>query len=251
MKSKILCALLCSATASFAHFGVILPSDDVIEDDSKNKLNLVYEFTHPFEQNRMNLELPNVAEVWINGEKKPFLESLKEQKDGENAFYSAEFEVKEPGVYRFYFDPKPYFEPAEEKFIRHITQTMVDAYGYGEGWDEPIGLKAEIVPLTRPFGLYNGNTFCGTVLYKNAPAAGVEVEVEHYNKSGFKAPSEEHITQVVKTNKNGEFCFAMPQAGYWGFAALMDDDEEVEKEGKKYPVELGAVLWVQTKDYEK
>ncbi|MDA3055226.1 MULTISPECIES: DUF4198 domain-containing protein [unclassified Campylobacter] len=251
MKFKILSLLTCAATASFAHFGVVLADSDTIEDESKNKLNLVYEFTHPFEQNRMNLEIPNVAEIWINGEKKPFLQNLKAQKEGENAYFTAEFEVKEPGVYQFYFDPKPYFEPAEGKFIRHQSKTIIDAYGYGEGWDEPVGLKAEIVPLTRPFGLYAGNSFCGTVLYKNTPAKGVEVEVEYYNKSALKAPSEDHITQVVKTNANGEFCFTMPLSGHWGFAALIDDDEKIAHEGKEYGVELGAVLWVQTKDYEK
>ena len=43
----------------------------------------------------------------------------------------------------------------------------------------------------------------------------------------------------------------MPVSGWWGFAALIDDDETIEKDGKKYPVELGAVIWVEAKDYLK
>ena len=249
--NKILFASLLCATSVFAHFGVILPSESVVEDEAKSKLNLKLEFTHPFEQNLMNLEKPNAFEAVVNGEKKSILETLKEQKNGENSSYTAEFDAKEPGMYQFYFDPKPYFEPAEEKFIRHITKTIVDAYGYGEGWDEPVGAKAEIIPLTRPFGLYAGNSFSAKVLYKGKPAADTEVEVEFYNTKNLKAPSEDHITQVVKTNANGEFSFVMPLAGWWGFAALIDDDEEIEKDGKKYPVELGGVIWVETKDYLK
>ena len=53
-----------------------------------------------------------------------------------------------------------------------------------------------------------------------------------------------YITQVVKADKNGVFHVALPQEGWWGFAALMDDDEKIKKDGKSYAVELGAVLWL-------
>ncbi len=75
------------------------------------------------------------------------------------------------------------------------------------------------------------------------------VEVEYYNTKGLKAPSEDFITQEVKTNELGEFSFAMPLAGWWGFSALIDDDETIKKDGKTYPVELGGVIWVETKEY--
>lgn len=55
-------------------------------------------------------------------------------------------------------EPKPYFEPAEDCYIIHYTKTVVSAFGL-EGWDRELGLKTEIVPLTRPFGLYAGNVF--------------------------------------------------------------------------------------------
>ena len=79
--------------------------------------------------------------------------------------YSQKF--KEIGDYQFFVDPKPYFEPSEGKFIHHITKVIIDAYHAGEGWDIPIGLKAEIVPLTRPYGLYKGNIFSGTYIKEN------------------------------------------------------------------------------------
>ncbi len=40
----------------------------------------------------------------------------------------------------------------------------------------PIGLKYEIVPLTKPFGLYTGNIFQGVVLKDGKPQANVKVE---------------------------------------------------------------------------
>ena len=95
------------------------------------------------------------------------------------------------------------------------------AFGAEEGWDEEVGLKAEIVPLTRPFGLYAGNVFQGVVKFKGKPVANVDVEVEFWNADKkVTAPNEYFFTQVVKTDKNGVFTFAVPKAGWWGFSAL-------------------------------
>lgn len=231
-----------------AHFQMLLPSKAVIEDQKDAKVHLTYKFSHPFEGQMMNMVKPSEAGVFFNGKKHDLLSSLNEKKDGSLSYWESDYKIKEPNVYQFYVDPKPYFEPAEDKFIRHQTKVIVDAFDSGEGWDEPIGLKAEIIPYTRPYGLYAGNIFTGKVLYKGKPAKNVEVEVEIYNTKGYQAPTSAHITQVVKTDENGVFSFAMPKSGWWGFAALIDDDVQISKDGKKYPVELGAVLWVKCED---
>lgn len=243
LKTFVLSGLMASSV--FAHFGVVMAEKSADE----NEINLTYSFMHPFEQEFMNLEKPNVIAVFDN-EKTTNLENLNVKKSGENGYFTANYKVEKPNVYQFFMEPKPYFEPAEEKFIKHITKTIVNTHGFGDGWDKKIGVKAEIIPLTRPFGLYNGNIFSGIVLYKGKPASEVEVEIELYNDKGLKAPSEDHITQVVKTDKDGKFSFVMPKSGWWGFAALIDDDETIEKDGKKYPIELGAVLWVKVEEYK-
>lgn len=249
--SKIAAVLLASASMSLAHFGVVMPSTNVIEDENAAKLEITYKFTHPFEQMMMNMAKPREAGVFINGKKTDLLPKLKEQKEGENAYWKGEFEAKEPAMYVFYADPQGYFEPSEEKFIRHITKSVVNAYGYGDGWGEPVGLKAEIVPLTRPYALYAGMSFRGRVLYKGKPAKNVVVEVEYMNEGKkLSAPSEDHITLEVRTNELGEFSFAMPRAGWWGFSAIMDDDEKMSKDGKEYPVEIGGVIWVKADEFK-
>jgi len=248
MRIKTLLLAL-SCTFLYGHFGMVIPSDSSVENSGN--LALEFKFGHPFENEIMNLSRPNEAAVVKNSEKIALLDKLQEKKEGENAYFSLDFEISEPSVYHFFMDPKPYFEPSEDRFIRHLTKTIVNAFGYGEGWDEPIGLKAEIVPQTRPFGLYAGNLFAAKVLYKGKPLKNAIVEVEYLNKNALKAPSEDHITQEIKTNENGEFAFVMPIAGWWGFAALVEDDEHLEFEGKTYPIELGAVIWVETKEYQK
>lgn len=71
----------------------------------------------------------------------------------------------------------------------------------------------------------------------------VEVEVELYNEFDLKAPTSSHITQSIKTDKNGVFSFVMNHKGWWGFAALIEEGEK-ELNGKKYPIENGALLWL-------
>lgn len=236
------------ASMAYAHFGMVIPSASSTDSD---KISLTYKFAHPFEGTLMDIPLPKSAGVLINGKKSDMLKTLKEQKQNNMRFYNANYNIKEPAVHIFYVDLEPYFEPNEQIFIHHTAKSVVDAYGAGDGWDQSVGLKAEIVPLTRPFGLYAGNNFSGVVMYKGKPAADVIVEVEYLNDKGLKAPSEDHITQEIKTNKRGEFSFTMPLAGWWGFCALLSDDEKIKKDGKTYGVELGAIIWVETKDYQK
>jgi cobalt/nickel transport protein len=142
--------------------------------------------------------------------------------------------------------PSPYWEPAEDLSIIHYTKTIIPAFGDDEGWDKPVGLPAEIVPLLRPFGNYSGNSFTGQVLLGAKPAPGAEVEVEFYNRNGIlKAASDYHVTQLVKADQNGVFTFTCPQAGWWGFAALSEADYTLKNpEGKEKGVEIGAVLWI-------
>ena len=54
------------------------------------------------------------------------------------------------------------------------------------------------------------------------------------------------ITQVIKADANGVFTYSMPKAGWWGFAALNEDEKKIKHNGKMYPVEIGAVIWVKT-----
>jgi len=235
---KILLALSVFIYAN-AHFLALIPStDNVVE---KKDANLQFEamFIHPFEQSGMNMEKPKG--FYVNSIKNP-LAVNEIKKFGEKA-WSSNFEIKKPAVYQFFVQPELYFEEAEEVFISHVPKVIISAFGVEDGWDEPIGLKYEIVPLTKPFALYAGNIFQGQVLKDGKALANVQVEVELYNEFGLKAPTDSHITQSVKTDENGVFSFVMNHKGWWGFAALIEEGEK-EFKGKKYPIENGALLWL-------
>lgn len=202
----------------------------------------------------MNMARPVHFGVMHGKEKQDLLGSVqaKQRKDVEGkgmATFTAKYEVKKPGDYLFYVEPQPYWEPSEEKYIVHYTKAVVNGYGMEEGWDAEVGLKAEIVPLTRPYGLWAGNVFQGVVKVDGKAVPNAEVEVEYYNVDNkIKAPAGPMVTQVIKADANGVFTYAMPKAGWWGFAALTEGDKKMMHEDKEVPVEIGAVLWIKTRD---
>lgn len=232
----------------WAHFQVIMPDKNIVTANGEKKIELSILFTHPFEQHSMNMEKPVRFGVKVRSETTDLLGSLNEvkTKDGLKS-WKASYTVKRPGDHVFFVEPVPYWEPAEDKYIIHYTKTVVNAFGMEEGWDEPVGLRAEILPLTRPYGLWAGNVFQGKVVVDGKSLAGADVEVEFFNDKGdVKAPADAYVTQVVRTDENGVFTYAMPWEGWWGFAALADAPESMKApDGKTdVAVELGAILWV-------
>jgi cobalt/nickel transport protein len=245
----VLAAAFMLAPVAAGHFAMIIPSTDVVCKDDPKEIALLLQFTHPFEGGpQMQMDKPEKFGVVIGNQVTDLLATLKEKKlDGKSAWETS-YKVTKPGDYIFFVHPKPYWEPAEDKFIVHVTKVIVDALGAEQGWDQPIaktaGLPAEIVPLSRPYSLYAGNIFTGQVFRGSEAVPNVEVEVEWWGKGKSKAPTDSHVCQVVKTDKNGVFSFAMPKPGWWGFSAIMEAPEPIKHEGKDKKVELGAVIWV-------
>jgi len=241
----ILSTLLCFPDGqAFAHFGMLIPDQHIIQQEKKDT-TLTLAFSHPFENIGMDLIQPRKFTVTANGTTTDLSSTLKETTFMEHKGWESLFNFNRPGVYQFVMEPTPYWEPAEDVSIIHYTKTIIPAFGDDEGWNEPVGLPTEIVPLLRPFGNYAGNSFSGQVLIKGTPAPGAEVEVEFYNKGNTLHPrSDYHITQVIKADEDGIFTFTCPLAGWWGFAALSEAEYTLkDPEGKEKGVELGAVLW--------
>lgn len=249
MKRTVLLSLalvFCLAGPALAHFGMVIPSSSTVDDKKEAALNLSLSFSHPMEAVGMPLDKPTSFKAYADGEAEDLLPVLKPAKVMDHQAWSAAFTVRKPGVYQFVMEPAPYWEPAEDCFIIHYTKTCVAAFGEEEGWDEPLGLKTEIVPLTRPFGNYSGNVFQGRVLLDGKPVPGAMVEVECYNRDGKRvAPNEYMVTQVVKADEGGVFTYGVPFAGWWGFAALNTAAEKMNHQGSPKSVELGAVLWTE------
>jgi cobalt/nickel transport protein len=193
---------------------------------------------------------PKQFGVLVGGKKTDLTAALKDKKiDGKTA-YTASYKLAKPGDHVFFVEPAPYWEPAEQKLIVHYTKVVVNGMDSGQGWDAAVGFPIEIEPLVRPYGLWTGNCFRGVVKKAGKPLAFAEIEVEYYNSEGkVKPPADAFLTQVIKADANGTFCYTMPRAGWWAFAALIDGDEKMKgPDGKMVDVELGGLIWVRTVD---
>jgi len=239
--------LIALSAPALAHFQEILPSEDVLPDGGKVTVDLV--FTHPMERGpTMDMVRPErVGVATANGVEDLSGTLVETPVDGKQA-WRFERDIAEPGAQVLFVEPKPYWEPAENKYIVHYAKVVVDGYASGEGWDRLVGLPVEIEPLVRPTGIWTGNLFRGVVLKDGQPVPRAEIEVEWVNDGSVTPPNEAFITQVIKADDMGVFSYAMPRAGWWGFAALVDGPEAQSPDGKPASTELGALMWVKATD---
>ncbi|MFN3891848.1 MAG: DUF4198 domain-containing protein [Beijerinckiaceae bacterium] len=233
-----------AATGAQAHFQQIIPSADVAEPGQTVGIELV--FTHPMERGPvMEMKKPRRFGALVDGKFQDLSGTLKSARRQDKTIWTSSWKPAQPGVGIFYVEPEPYWEPAEGKYIVHHAKVVVDAGATGKDWDAMVGAPVEIEPLVRPTGLWAGNLFQGIVRKNGKPVPFAEVEVEFMNDGSVKPPNDAFVTQVIKADGNGVFTYAMPRAGWWGFAALIEGDEKMKSpSGEDAPVELGALIWV-------
>lgn len=233
---------------AWAHFQEIIPSADVLPEGGSVTVEMV--FTHPVEGGpTMKMVAPAKMGVLTDGTVTDLLPDLKETPVNGKTAWTVTRDLDKPGASIFFVEPKPYWEPSENKYIVHYSKVVVDSYASGEGWDEMVGLPVEIQPLVRPTGLWTGNEFRGVVLKHGKPAPFAEIEVEFINDGSVTPPNDAFVTQVIKADAAGTFSYAMPRAGWWGFAALLEGDQPMKSpDGKDVTVEEGALMWVKATD---
>ena len=237
----------------WGHFQVLVPSADVVTAESDKTVELDIVFTHPMEGGPvMNMTPPERFGVLVRGKPHDLMGTLQARTISGKTAYRASYKVTAPGDHVFYLEPAPYWEPAEGKMIVHYTKVVTNAYGDSDGWDAMVGFPVEIEPLVRPYGLWTGNLFRGIVRSGGKPVPFAEIEVEYRNVGGkVTAPSDPFVTQVIKADGNGVFAYAMPRAGWWAFAALVDGPTKARNpQGEDVDVELGALMWVRCVDME-
>jgi cobalt/nickel transport protein len=229
-----------------AHVGMVIPSASVVAGQKDAMVSVTLSFSRPMEMTGVPLAIPKVFQVVHNGKTEDLKSVLRPVKVmGQNA-WTAQYTVSRAGTYQFVMETSPCWEPAEDRFLIHYAKTCVAALGEEKGWDDPVGLMTEIVPLTRPFGAYAGSVFQGRVLLNGKPAPDIMVEVEFYNREKkYTAPNAAMFTYVVKADERGIFTCGIPFAGWWGFAAQSDVGRTIEYQGISKNVALGAVLWME------
>lgn len=270
MRKIIISTIVASALASsaLAHFQMVYTPESALNKGTTIPVKLV--FNHPFaDEHTMDMGLKAddsivpIKEFYVvhKEEKTDLKGDLKEitftGNSNSGKAYETEYKARKMGDHIFVAVPSPYYEKNEDAYIQQITKMIVNVSGAPTDWDTELGLKAEIVPLNKPYSIWAGSTFSGIVKGggKSVPFAEIEVEYLNYdvdvkaNKMGKKphvnAPQDSFVTMTIKADENGKFTFGIPKAGWWGFAAL-----GVGKDNKFDGKELSqdAVIWVQAKE---
>jgi cobalt/nickel transport protein len=155
--------------------------------------------------------------------------------------------------------PHPYYEGSEDIYIQQVTKVMVNRGGIASDWSDRVADGyPEIVPFVKPYAVWEGGMFSGKVVDgAGNPVPLAEIEVEYINyqidmeeNRFFGDPAiekEGHGAATILADRQGNFSFVPPRAGYWGFAALgaggdlMHDGKELSQD---------AVLWIEAKALE-
>ncbi|RBW43943.1 DUF4198 domain-containing protein [Psychromonas sp. B3M02] len=222
-------------------------------------ISLKMPFTHPAASGHvMKVDKPQAFYMIKKGKKTDLIDKVSEI-EWESAVdtghaYQADVKLRGLGDYVFISQPSPYFEAEEGSYIQQITKTIVNVGGLPTDWNEDFGLAAEIVPLTKPYAIYEGGIFTGVVKSRGQAVPFAEIEVEFVNyvpemdNNRFAktplmtTPSDVFITQTIYADANGTFNYVLPKAGQWGFAALGVGEEKTYN-GKE--LSQDAVIWVE------
>ena len=254
--SLVAASAILSSTAQ-AHFQMLY-TPDLIRDRG-GLISLKMPFTHPASSGHvMTVDSPQAFYKVRKGKKTDLLDSVTpiDWTSAENTgpAYEANVKLRGLGDHMFIMKPAPYYEKSEDKYIQQITKTIVNVGSLPTDWNEELGLKTEIVPLTKPYAIYEGGTFVGVVKSGGKAVPFAEIEVEYLNyepelntnrfseQANMTPPASAFITMTIFTDANGTFTFGLPKAGQWGFAAL-GVGPDTEYKGKE--LSQDAVIWVQ------
>ncbi|MDX1304437.1 DUF4198 domain-containing protein [Photobacterium sp.] len=249
-------ALAISGAAN-AHFQLVYTPDVIVEKPTEIDMKLV--FGHPMDNGHvMDMDKPEQFFVQFKDKRIDLMGKLKQISwagpENTAKAYHADYKVKRNGDYVFAVVPAPYYEKGEDIYIQQITKSYVNKGGLPTGWEQPLELATEIVPLNKPYQVFAGGTFTGQLLSEGKPAAGVECEIEFINTDidmkgnafGKKTHREAPETAIVAiTDQDGEFTFGIPKAGVWGFACL-GSGPVTEHKGKE--MSQDAVIWVNAQE---
>ncbi|SDE38177.1 DUF4198 domain-containing protein [Rhodospira trueperi] len=252
-------ALILSAAPALAHFQLAYTPEVNLE--KPGEVSMKFFFWHPMENGHaMDMGAPSELALYFKGEKTDLTDRLApvtfHAAHNEAQGYEATIPVKRNGDYIVAFTPAPYYEESEDIYIQQITKSYLNKGGAPTGWNEPVGLPTEIVPLNKPTNVIAGSTFSGVLLSDGEPVAGAEIEIEYMAAPPdmeTNRPTEPTAgpmpggTVVAITDADGAFTFGIPKAGFWGFAAL-GSGPATEFEGKE--LSQDAVLWVRAYDME-
>jgi len=266
-KSLLSLSLLLFSTNVQAHFQVLYTPSLFLEKGQYIQLRQI--FTHPFEDNYTldmgnqhdTKELLKVEEFYsINKKKKlDLLNTLNiiDFKGNTNSgkAYASRYKAGKIGDHILVLKPAPFYDETQDVYIQQIVKTIINVAAAPTDWSDEVGLEVEIIPLVKPYAIWEGSNFTGIVKANSKIVPFANIDISYLNRDvniknnsmgrdRIKAPNKTFITLTIKANKNGEFNFTIPKAGFWGFSA---QDLIKNKTFKNKELKQDALIWVEAK----
>jgi hypothetical protein len=94
-----------------------------------------------------------------------------------------------------------------EQYSKYVKLYLQVGDTGSDNFNEPIGLRIEIIPLKNPYGVKAGGNLPVQVLFKGKPLAGLTLH------AGFSGQGEEAL--AVETDKNGKAQIGIGKPGKW------------------------------------
>lgn len=248
-------SVLLTATA-LGHFHTFWPDSPNGYGRLGRKITWQYFWGHPYEMILFDAEEPTFYVVRPDGEKENVALKAAKMKDPDTGEMRKAFTVsytpESIGDSWLVLEAPPY--PIEEEgeavqdYVKQCIHVMAE-----RGWDEPVGLPIEIVPLTRPYGLEAGFAVTVRAYVNGEPLPEAAVEVEKFNGfyvKGEALPTDQFgmedvpmITRVARTDVNGYITYTLDEPGWW-MISVSAEFGTVTVGDKEYPRVLRGGLWV-------
>ena len=249
--SALLWVLPAASPACAEYFTILRANPPSVSDQKYKEISVSIAFGHPFAQTATDMDLLQMFAAVKYPPKKDgqtsrheFLDTLVPAKYLKKNSWAGTIPLQDPGLYQLVLETRPLWEEAQGVFLQQFAQTIVPVLGCEHGWEIPVGLKLEILPLTRPFGLTAPALFTGRVLFDGKILPDAPVRIEYLNEDKRTVPSAYHQTQRLRTDEHGLFSFVCPHPGWWGFAAVTKGDPLKGADGQPKNTELSGVLWI-------
>lgn len=132
----------------------------------------------------------------------------------------------------------------DSTFTETTVRTVIHQ-GLSRGWETPLGLPLEIVPLNQPYGLLPGDSFRFEVLHDGEPLTGAKIYAEKYHTPPLKKPypSEVLLTRTSRTDRNGIANIELHSSGWWVLFVVQELDE-IKQDGQSGVATLQDAVWV-------